>query len=144
MGLSKRKLRETDSRRDTHLRLFQLKEGLPSLVALKAELQDMWDVLLGRVEPPIPSRRVEALMEVADAYYARTMEITAQIQRAEQEGTLAKGSAYTKFRTGELRTFADVAKRSADLGSRRITVRGQHMEAARLGRDSRAGDGPRG
>lgn len=141
MALKKRRrLPNRDGRRDTHLRLFHLGEGVPSLILLKSEVQDMWDVLLGRKDPPVPARRVEALMEVADAYYARAMEITALIQRAEQEGRLAKGSEYTKFRTGELRTFSEVAKRSADLGSRRITVQGQHIEAERTGRDTKRDD----
>lgn len=141
MALKRRSLKQRDDRRETHLRLFHVGDGLPSLPVLKAEVQDMWDVLLGRKEPPIPSRRVEALMEVADAYFARAMEIAAQIQRSEQEARLARGSEYTKFRTGELRTFAEVAKRAADLGSRRITVRGQQIESERTGRDKRGLDG---
>lgn len=134
-----KKLRRDDdvSKKDHHLRLFHLNEGLPSLTSLRAELQDMWDTLLGRIEPPIPSRSVQALMEVADAFYARAGEITAMIQKDEADG-LASPS-YRKFRTGELRTFMEVAKRAADLGSRRITVRGMEIEAARLGRDSKSG-----
>lgn len=142
--MSKRlKRREPQRSRDraaegeTHLRLFHLYEGLPALSSLKAEVQDMWDVLLGRQAPPINTRMVHALMEVADAYFARGMEITALIQRAEEEGRLVKTSGYVRFRTGELRTFCEVAKRAADLGSRRITVRGQQLESERVGRDKR-------
>jgi hypothetical protein len=130
-----RRVRRQTHGHEHHLRLFHLNEGLPSLTLLRAELQDMWDVLLGRKEPPIPVRRVEALMEVADAYFARASEITAMIQRKEAEG-LATPS-YRKFRTGELRTFMDMAKRAADLGSRRITVTGQRIDAERTGRDTR-------
>jgi hypothetical protein len=118
-----------------HLRLFHLNEGLPALPVLQSEIQDMWDVLMGREPPPIPVHRVEAMMEVADAYFARASEITALIQQAEADG-LASPS-YRKFRTGPLRTFMEVAKRAADLGSRRITVKGQKIEAERTGRDSK-------
>lgn len=137
--MKKLRREETPGRSDHHLRLFHLHEGLPALSSLVAEVHDMWDVLLGRMEPPIPSRNVQALMEVADAYFARASEITAMIQRAEREGRLTRSDQYVKFRTGELRTFLDMAKRAADLGSRRITVRGMEIEAARTGRDSRAG-----
>lgn len=131
--------RDSEGRRGQSLRPFSIPEGsLPALSLLKSELMDMWDVLLGNVPPPYNANRVEALMETADAYYARAAYITAMIQRAEQEGVLKRGDAYVSFRSGELRTFMDMAKRAADLGSRRVTVKGQEIEAARLGRDSRA------
>lgn len=130
--------RKSMERRDSshHLRLFKLGEGLPSLVALEAELADMWDVLMGRTEPPINSKRTDALMEVADAYFARASEITALIQQSEREGTLPRTSSYVKFRTGELRTFMDMCKRAADLGSRRITMFQLTLEHERRGRES--------
>lgn len=115
-----------------------MNEGLPALSSLVAEVSDMWDVLLGRTEPPIRSSGVHALMEVADAYFARASEIAALIQRGEREGTVMKSSNYSKFRTGELRTFLEVAKRASDLGSRRITVRGQQIDSERTGRESRS------
>lgn len=116
------------------LRKFHLNEGLPGLPVLEAELQDMWDVLLGRVEPPYWNGGIITLMEVADAYFARASEITALIQEAERKTGIT--TAYKKFRTGALRTFMEVAKRSADLGSRRITVEQMLQEQARLGRES--------
>jgi len=93
---------------------------LPNLTELKSELLDMTDVLVGRKEPPI-DRGVFTLHEVADAYFARAAEITMLLQQAEREGHVAKGSAHYKFRTGELRTFLEMAKRASDLGSRRLT-----------------------
>lgn len=87
---------------------------------MREELQEMWDVLLGRNEPPI-TRGVLTLMEVAEAYYARAAEMTAHIQQQEAEGIVAKGTSLYKFRTGELRTFMEAAKSAADLGSRRVT-----------------------
>jgi hypothetical protein len=128
----------TEGRRNPSLRPFAIHGGdLPGLALLKSEVMDMWDVLLGNRPPPINSTRTDAMMETADAYFARASYITAMIQRAEQEGKLKRGDAYVSFRSGELRTFMDVAKRSADMGSRRVTVKGQQLEAERLGRDSR-------
>jgi len=117
------------------LRPFALPQGLPSLPVLVAEIQGYWDVLMGHLPPPVSANKTEAMMEVADAYYARAQEITAMIQLAEQAGTLQRGSQYSKFRTGALRTFAEVAKKASELGSRRITVRGQQLESERTGRD---------
>lgn len=127
----------TDRRGSSHLRLFHMAEGLPSLPTLKAEIQGYWDVLLGRLPPPVNANKVEAMMETADAYYARAMEIASMILEAENLGTITKSSLYVKFRTGPLRHFCEVAKRAADLGSRRITVRGQELESERTGRDRR-------
>lgn len=131
-------VRNSNGRRDSHLRPFSLPQGMPSLPYLVEEIQGYWDVLLGRTAPPVSVNKVEAMMEVADAYFARAQEITAMIQLAEQAGTIAKTSEYSKFRTGALRTFAEVAKKSSELGSRRITVRGQQIESERTGRDRTA------
>lgn len=95
----------------------------------------MTDVLLGREDPPVDG--VLSLMEVADAYYARAMELTMLIQQMEREGTVLKGSSHYKFRTGELRTFSEMAKRAADLGSRRLTDDSLRFEKARTGRESK-------
>ena len=100
---------------------------MPPLSDLRAEVDEMWDVLLGHVEPPIPAG-VATLMEIAEAYHARVGYIAAGIQRAEADNVVGKGDAYYKFRTGELRTLQEVLKRSIDLGSRRITV--AQMEAS--------------
>ena len=61
-------------------------------------------------------------MEVANAYYSRGMEIAARIQRMEAQGVVLKNSEMYRFRTGELRTFNDMAKAAVELGSRRITI----------------------
>lgn len=115
------------------LRKFEVNAGLPKVFDLQVEVQDMWDVLLGREEPPIQSG-VSTLMEVADAYFARASEIAALILGAIRDGRMSKGSAHDRFRVGELRLFLEVSKRAADLGSRRITSRQLEMEEARLGR----------
>lgn len=121
-----------------HLRAVPLGQGVPSLTAMQSEIQDMTDVLLGRVEPPIDSGHL-TLYEVADAYYARAAELTMLLQKSEREGQIVKGSAHYKFRTGELRTFMEMSKRAADLGSRRLTYESLMMEAIMLGRESRLG-----
>jgi hypothetical protein len=87
---------------------------------LRQELYEMFDILLGRKESPISSPYL-AMAEVATAYYTRAQEVDALIHRGEQEGTILRGSDLYRFRTGELRSFIDAAKRCAELGSRRLT-----------------------
>lgn len=118
---------------DGRLRAFHVHEGLPPIPQMMAELQDMTDILLGRDDPPV-NNGVSTLMEVADAYFARASEMTMLIQHAEREGTVMKGDNYYRFRTGELRTFAEMCKRAAELGSRRITMEQMRLEAERYGR----------
>ena len=62
------------------------------------------------------------LMEVADAYLARALEMQAIVHRAEAAGSVLKNSALYKFRTGELRDFIELARGSVELGSRRVTM----------------------
>jgi hypothetical protein len=97
---------------------------MPSIQKLRAELDGYVAVLLGREDPPDPIRgeHTESLMEYANTVYARGMEMTMVLQGLERSGHIARGSAHYKFRTGELRTFCDLAKSAAELGSRRITV----------------------
>lgn len=116
-----------------HLRAVRVGDGLPPISKITEELLDMTDVLMGRTEPPIDSG-VMTLMEVADAYYARACELTMLIQQAEREGKVLKGTAYYRFRTGELRTFTEMARRAADLGSRRITDAKMIQDAEMTGR----------
>ena len=104
------------------LRHFKLGDGLPSLHDLREELDSMTDVLMGRVSPPYPPERVEAMLEVSSAYYARGMEIAGILQRLETDGMILKAHKLSKFRTGELRTFCEMSKSVVDMGSRRITV----------------------
>lgn len=96
-------------------------KGLPELGNLEAEVQYMYDVLLGRIDPPI-EKGVLTLMEVAFAYYARISELTAMIHNLERSGEIQKSHPLSKFRTQNLRLMLDVCKGAQDLGSRRVTA----------------------
>jgi len=109
---------------------------VPPITSMVEELQDMTDVLLGRIEPPIDAGHL-TLMEISDAYFARASEITMLLQRAEREGTVTKGSAHYRFRTGELRTFLELARRASELGSRRLTEEQLVWEMQMHGRESK-------
>lgn len=134
-GVIKKRPQHDQSIRN-RLRVHRLHEGLPRLPELEEEMQNMYDVLLGRKEPPFNAGTM-TLMEVADSYFARMSEVHGLIQKGEREGTVPKGGNYYKFRTGELRTFLDVAKRAADLGSRRLSEEQLEFERQKLGRESR-------
>lgn len=98
-----------------------LPAGLPEDVnELYDELEHYCDVLLGREDSPVQSPYLE-LAEVATAYYARACEIDMLIHRAEKEGSVIRGTEFYKFRTGALRSFIEMSKKMADLGSRRLT-----------------------
>lgn len=120
------------------LRAVPLGRGINPLniSEMHSELLDMQDVLLGHEDPPVDAGHL-TLMEVADAYFARASEMTMLIQAREREGLVTKGDDLYKFRTGELRTFMELTKRAADLGSRRLTKEQLRFEQSRLGRDSR-------
>lgn len=118
------------------LRVFRVGEGLPNLTVLQEEVQDMWDTLLGRTPPPVKLRdRTLALMEVADAFHARALEIKSYIQTLEAEGKVAKGTALYHFRTGTLQNFIDMSRKASDLGSRRLTEATNTIEAEQRGRE---------
>jgi hypothetical protein len=117
------------------LRAVKVGEGVPPIPVMQAELQDMTDVLLGREDPPIDAGHL-TLMEVADAFFARASELTMMLQAMERDGQITRGSAHYKFRTGELRTFLEMAKRAADLGSRRLTEEQLLWEMQQFGRES--------
>jgi hypothetical protein len=102
---------------------------------LSKELFDMTDVLMGRDEPPVVG--VLALMETADAYFARASEIEMLILAKVRVGTIGSSNPYNKFRTGELRNFKELAKRAADLGSRRLTAAALEFQKQQTGRESR-------
>jgi hypothetical protein len=119
-----------------NLRAVPLGSGVPPITSMVEELQDMTDVLLGREQPPIDAGHL-TLMEVADAYFARASEMTMLLQQAEREGTITKGSAHYKFRTGELRTFLELARRASELGSRRLTEEQLIWEMQQHGRESK-------
>lgn len=76
---------------------------------------------MGRKEPPVENN-ILALMEYSNAVLSRALELTMRIQEAERNGEIKKGDVYYKTRTGELRTFIDLAKASQELGSRRVTL----------------------
>lgn len=77
-----------------------------------------------------------AMMEVADAYFARACEMEQLILRGEREGTISRGSALYKFRTQELRSFKELAAGASNLGSRRLTEAVRRDEQERKGRES--------
>lgn len=104
----------------THgVRYFPLGDGY-DLRGMQEELAEYTAVLLGRKAPPI-DRGIMTLMEVAEAYFARASEIEMTIQALESEGAVLRGSRPYRFRTGPLRTFQEMCKKSVELGSRRVT-----------------------
>lgn len=108
------------------LRDVPLKYGLPKVEVLVAELAEYTDILLGRVPAPI-DHGIATLMEISNAYFARGCELDMLIHEGEREGDIFKGSDYYKFRTGELRSFLELTKRSFEMGSRLITVEQMRM-----------------
>lgn len=94
----------------------------------------MRDVLMGREDSPVVG--VLALMEVADAYFARASEMEQAILKGEREGSISRGSALYRFRTQELRSFKEMASAAAALGSRRVTQESLLQERERKGRES--------
>lgn len=95
---------------------------------MREEIDAMMEVLMGRKLSP-HDNGVMSLQETANAYYSRGMELTLLLQRGEADGVILKGSKHYKFRTGELRTFCDIALRATDLGSRRLTLSQLEWEA---------------
>lgn len=85
-----------------------------------AELTEYIDILLGRADAPVESPYLD-LMEVAATYYARGLEMDILIHDAEQRKDVIRGAPHYKFRTGQLRSFIDMAKRLSELGSRRLS-----------------------
>lgn len=97
----------------------KLKTG-ETLGDLVIEIDEYWKVLLGEAQPPY-DKGILTLMEYAQDVYARAMFISYLILQMEREGIVEKKSPLYSFRTGELRTFIEVAKASTELGSRRLT-----------------------
>lgn len=77
-------------------------------------------MLLGRIDPPF-DHGVMTLMELAESMHARAREIESHILEGESEGVIIKGSNLYRFRTGRLRSFIELVRRTIDLGSRRVT-----------------------
>jgi hypothetical protein len=97
-----------------------LDEGLRDVEALHEEFLEYANILLGRVDPPIDSPYLQ-LMELATAYHARALEVEMLIHWEEQQHRVIRGHPLYKFRTGQLRSFIELSKKLADLGSRRLT-----------------------
>ncbi|AYQ99292.1 hypothetical protein PBI_CANTARE_72 [Brevibacterium phage Cantare] len=128
--------RVAEIRQGLNTRIFDVSEGMGTAEELADELEEMTDVLLGRIAPPA-SNGILTLMEVADAYFSRASEMTMKIQRAEREGRITKGHELYRLRTGELRTFLEMTKRASDLGSRRLTDVMATQDKERTGRESK-------
>lgn len=94
--------------------------GLPTVDEMNEELLYMCNVLLGKEESPVQSPYL-GLCEVATAFYGRGCELDMLIHMAEQEEQIPRGHPLQKLRTGQLRTFNEMARKMADLGSRRLT-----------------------
>lgn len=101
------------------VRYFHVGAGF-DLTAMRDELSEYMNIMLGRIEPPVDVG-VMTLMEVAEVFHARAKEMEMEILDAEASGAVLKGSRAYKFRTGFLRSFIESASKSIDLGSRRIT-----------------------
>lgn len=95
-------------------------DNLPSAEEIEDELLQYCDVLLGRADPPVESPYL-GLAEIATAYYARALEIDMLIHMEERLGEVTRAHPLYRVRTGSLRSFIEMAKKMADLGSRRLT-----------------------
>lgn len=120
MTLAVRRPNSSDVQFGRKLSSVPVEYGLSSVEELWEEIEGYIDIILGRTPPPVESPYL-SLAEVATMYYCRAMEIDARIHQGERVGDIAKGSAYYRFRTGELRSFIELSKKAADLGSRRLT-----------------------
>lgn len=114
------------------VRHFTLGEGMETLRELREELDEMKAVLLGHEPPPIDNK-IMTLMEVADAYYARAKDMEGMIHRMETDGVVVRGAKLYRFRTGELRSFLEMAKSAVELGSRRVTAAKMEWDEAHYG-----------
>lgn len=109
----------TPSKTPHGVRYFKLGEGL-DYAQMREEISEYKDVLMGRKPPPIDVGTM-TLMEVAEAYHARAMEIQMELQELENQGVVLRGSNPYRFRTGYLRSFIELTSKTIDLGSRRVT-----------------------
>lgn len=95
-------------------------EGLPDPETIQDELLYYCAVLLGHQEPPVTSPYLD-LCEIATSYFGRACDLEMRILWEEQNNRVIRGHPLYKLRTGQLRTFMEMAKKMADLGSRRLT-----------------------
>lgn len=107
-------------KRPNLIRPMPIKKGFPTAEEIGDEVEYMFNVLLGRVDPPMRVG-VTTLMEIADAYYARAAELTYMIHREERRGNIKRGDELYKVRTGELADFMEACKRAVETGSRRLS-----------------------
>jgi len=135
MPTAPKKKKRVVARSDRRVRQFRLGEGLPTPTEVRAEMADMRDVLLGRENAPI-DRGVMTLQEVADGYFARACEWEQLILEAQADGRIPKNSPYHSLRTQEIRSFKELTKSAAELGSRRLTYENLRWEQEKSGRDS--------
>lgn len=117
------------------VREFHIPAGLGTPKEIRNELEEMRDVLHGRVDPPI-QKGVITLMEVAEGYFSRACEIEQLILRGKAEGWLPKNRGYEALRTQEIRSFKELAKAATELGSRRVTWENLRFEQERRGLES--------
>ncbi len=122
----RRALKESEVRHSSHAQFghklseVPVSDNLPDPGEIEDELLQYCDVLLGRVDPPVDSPYL-ALAEIATAYYARALEIDMLIYMEERIGSVGRGNPLYKIRTGSLRSFIELSKKMAELGSRRLT-----------------------
>ena len=147
MGKDKKdKVKKVKVRRHTsgkqarsQIRTFHLGQGLPTPSDIRDELQDMREVLLGHIDPPI-EEGIMTMMEVADGYYARACDLEQQILRAQEEGRISGGNTksnkYHSLRTQEIRSFKEMAKNAFELGSRRVTAANIRVQQEARGREA--------
>ena len=104
----------------TKLSEVPVSDHLPDAGEIEDELLEYCDVLLGRSPAPVSSPYL-GLAEVATAYYARAQELDMLIHMEERIGTVTRSHPLYKVRTGSLRSFIELSRKMADLGSRRLT-----------------------
>jgi len=113
-------LRGHEAQSSNRLTAVRTKLGLPDVEDLADEITHYVAVLKGEEPSPIGSPYLE-LAEVATAYYVRGQEMDMRIHALERKGAVERGSQLYMFRTGELRSFIELTRRAAELGSRRLT-----------------------
>jgi hypothetical protein len=106
--------------------------GLAELSRLEAEVDYMWDVLVGRKDAPrLPQSPFLALQEIAVAFLARALEIDALIHRGLRNKEIASKSPIDNFRLHDLANLIVLCRKAADLGSRRLTEASMLHDARR-------------
>lgn len=111
------------------IRVFKVGDSINELHEYRDEIDEYTNVLLGRENPPMVNG-VMTLVEVANAYYSRAVEMQIRILRAESQGAISGSDPLSKFRKGELRSFIQMAEKAQELGSRRLTAAKLEFEAS--------------